>query len=323
MAISDMLKNGCIEQDYTLNGYFVRVYPVFQIDKVKFSFVKKNTNGRDSFDIYVDTWIFQNLCDDIRSGAFLRKLLNDTGDYPTAFQYTTGENASRHLCIGTGKAGIVISGRVTGEKPQNAMVKVVATAIPSGGRNDPPQNVYAKNLANGYEKLRCMARLYNLVAGNLPLVGYNRVLYTLFWKGEAERRKHFHVSKEELAEPDIPVEQDVSEKRPDNDTPATIELPNAEPQSVHKQSASDGLIFRGRLRLVHKFEPYGDMYLAKVSVNESEELLFVSKDLVNRMEPVRQDAFLGLQPGEVISIQYETGFSYKKGSGLLFRGFAA
>lgn len=321
MTVSDMLKNGCIEQDYTLNGYFVRVYPIFQIDKVKFSFVKKNTSGKDAFDIYVDTWIFQNLCDDILSGAFLRKLVHDTGDYPTAFQYTTGENASRHLSIGAGKAGIVISGRVTGEKPQNAMVKVVAPAIPSGGKGDSAQIAYEKNLMNGYSKLRCMARLYNLLSGNIPLIGYNRVLYTLFWNGEAERRKHFRVSKEELEEPAMPADPETPKQQ---DTMETMQKPQEQVQETQPvQEVTAKQVLRGRFRLTHELEPYGNMYLAKVNLNGVESLLFISKDAINRMEPVRQSAFLGLQPGAVLSIQYESGFTYGKGSGLLFHGFAA
>ena len=320
MTISEMLKTGCIEQDYTLNGYFVRVYPAFQIDKVKFSFVKKNTNGKDAFDIYVDTWVFQNLCDDILSGAFLRKLVHDVGDYPTAFQYVTGENASRHLSIGAGKAGVVISGRVTGETPQNAMIKVVATSLPSGGKGDSAQDAYEKNLKNGYFKLRCMARLYNLVAGNLPLVGYNRVLYTQFWRGEAERRKYSHVSQEELGEPSTQLCGSVP-KQQSPPAPQTQKAPEQIMRPVPTVPAKP--VRRGRFRLTHDLKPYGEMYLAKVNLNGEENFLFISKNAMNDMEPVRQNALLALQPGAILSIQYETGFTYKKGSGLLFRGFAA
>lgn len=332
MTISDMLKSGCIEQDYTLNGYFVRVYPIFRIDKVKFSFVKKNTSGKDAFDIYVDTWIFQNLCDDIESGAFMRKLINDTGDYPTAFQYTTGENASRHLSIGAGKSGIVISGRVTGENPQNAMIKVVATAIPAGTRSDSAQDAYAKNLANGYAKLRCMARLYNLVSGNLPLVGYNRKLYATFWKNDEQRNKHFHVPQEEIEEPSaMPEAESTPPKKAEPAQTAEAKQPKAAPSGKEQNvpaSAADSSqpspqIQRGRFRLTRGLAPYGDMYVTKVGINGTEEFLFISKKDVSHMEPVRQDALLNLKPGTVLSICYESGFTYRKGTGILFKGFAA
>ena len=323
-SISEMLKIGCIEQDYTLNGYFVRVYPAFSIDKVRFSFVKKNTNGKDAFDIYVDTWIFQILCDEIISGAFLRKLNNDTGDYPTAFQYTTGKNACKHLAIGAGKAGILISGRVTGEHPQNAMVKVIATAIPAGSRADSPSEAYAKNLLNGYTKLRGMAKLYNLVAGNLPLVGYNKRLYAIFWQGEAERRKHYHLSQDDVSDP-VSDEAVVASAI---ETPVlTIQKNNSAPimavNSASQATSKTQPVLFGRLKLTQPVMNYGDMYVTKVDMNGAEKILFFDKKTVDRLEPNRQLALLGLKPGAIIAVNYAEGFTYKKGTGLLFKNFAA
>ena len=40
-----MLRSGCIAEFYTLSGYFVKVYPCFPIDKVKFAFVEKGKKG--------------------------------------------------------------------------------------------------------------------------------------------------------------------------------------------------------------------------------------------------------------------------------------
>lgn len=326
-SISEMLKIGCIEQDYTLNGYFVRVYPAFSIDKVRFSFVKRNTNGKESFDIYVDTWIFQNLCDEILSGVFLKRLAKDGGDYPTAFQYTTGENASKHLAIGAGKAGLLIQGRVTGEHPQNAIVKVIATALPVGTRADDQKTAYAKNLQNGYTKLKGMARLYNIVAGNAPLAGYNKQLYCIFWNGENERKKHYHLSKEDISDP-VPENSQPQ--------PATSEAergsinqeglvqasatPNMEAAPAQTSAAQP---MRGRFQLTQPVFDYGDMYITMINAGGAEKCLFFDKKTVERMEPVRQQALLGLKPGATIAISYINGFTYGKGTGLLFKGFAA
>lgn len=326
-SISEMLKIGCIEQDYTLNGYFVRVYPAFSIDKVRFSFVKRNTGGKEAFDIYVDTWIFQNLCDEILSGAFARKLAKDKGDYPTAFQYTTGENASKHLAIGAGKAGLVISGRVTGEHPQNALVKVLATAIPAGTRADAPEVAYSKNLQNGYTKLKGMARLYNIVAGNVPLSGYNKRLYMIFWQGEKERKKHYHLSQDDISDP-----------VPENNLqmPATSASDNssiqrrdsvqraAEPQVTAAAEPARTLPSQsGRFQLTQPVFDYGDMLITMIKTSGGEQCLFFDKKTVSRLEPTKQNALLRLKPGEMIAINYISGFTYGKGTGLLFKGFAA
>ena len=79
----DVLATGQFAEFYTLNT-FVRVYTAFGIDKVKMSFVTKGQHGQGC-DVYVDTDVFDILCDDILSGD-LRKLIaaskpNDKGYY--------------------------------------------------------------------------------------------------------------------------------------------------------------------------------------------------------------------------------------------------
>ena len=221
------------------------------------------------------------------------------------------------------------------------MIKVIATPLPVGGRGDAAQDAYAKNIANGYAKLRGMARLYNLVAGNIPLVGYNRILYNTFWQSESERRKHFHAAKEELADPSMdvdgkhvqPVEESASKQaaaqakeqysasKPDQESssaPVTDQQHETEAQKTDQTK-----IQYGRFHLTRCVVAYGDMYVTKVGLNGAEEFLFIPKKSINSMEPVRQSALLGLQPGATLSIHYEPGFAYGKATGLLFKGFAA
>lgn len=115
---------GTIASFYTLNGWFVKVYQAYNIDKVKFSFVKKGEHG-NGFDIYVDIDEFDNLCDEILSGQLFVKIQNETGDYPSSWKYVTGEKGSKELAIGKGQGQnfAVIQGRDKGKK-LNAFVGI-------------------------------------------------------------------------------------------------------------------------------------------------------------------------------------------------------
>ena len=164
-SLRKMLSTGCIGEFYTLNGYFFKVYPCFEIDKVKFSFVEKGKNGT-GFDIYVGTDDFSLLCDDILKGYMSRKIAEDNGRYPSAWKYITGENAAKELAIGKSqKGGIVVQGRdKTGNK--NAFVPI-----------------------QSYDDLRILAKWYNMVSGLTPVTGYYKDLCDIFHKGVKETAK--------------------------------------------------------------------------------------------------------------------------------------
>lgn len=152
-----MLEQGCIAECYTLNGYFVKVYPCFEIDKVKFSFVMKGKKG-EGFDIYVDTDDFSLLCDDIESFRMAQKISKDAGQYPGAWKYTTGENGALSVAIGKSqKGGIVVQGR-NGNTKVNAFVPLT-----------------------GYNDLRKMGFLYDILSGKKPVTGYYAELAAIFW----------------------------------------------------------------------------------------------------------------------------------------------
>ena len=161
-----MLEDGCIAAWYTLRGYFVRVYPALEIDKVRFSFVEKGTNG-NGFDVYVDTVAFMLLCEDVQSGALARRIANDTGTEPSAWTYKTGENASKSVAIGKSRSGTpLIKGRDTMQK-KSAMIPL-----------------------DGYVRLREMALLFDIVSGRVQGRGYLEDLKSVFEQAQRARRRH-------------------------------------------------------------------------------------------------------------------------------------
>ena len=186
-----MLSEGCIMQAYTLNGYFFKVYPLFEIDKVKFSFVEKGKAGT-GFDIYVNTIDFHLLCEEIDSGMLWNKICNDNGPYPKAWEYVTGDNASMHLVIGKSKSqkgGIVVQGRNTATKKQGF--------VP---------------LAK-YDELRALSFWYKIVAGLVPVTGYYAALRDVFLAGY-ERTLSYHKSAEYDENAGYASQQQASQSRP-------------------------------------------------------------------------------------------------------------
>lgn len=143
MKVKDM-NVGQFAAWYTLTGWFCTVKTAFDIDKVRFDFVKSGTGGQENFSIYVGTDQFDLLCDDILSFRFAKKLEADkANDYPKAWEYITGAKAALELHIGAGKnTPIVIQGRDKTKKNANCFV-----GVPS------------------YDELRIMAKDFRRLSG--------------------------------------------------------------------------------------------------------------------------------------------------------------
>lgn len=84
------------------------VYPAFDIDKLKFSFIDVGNNGKGkSFDIYMDTIkdgavCFDNWAYDIQKGILLKQLAAEKAanqQYPKAYLYSTGNNGEKTIGI--------------------------------------------------------------------------------------------------------------------------------------------------------------------------------------------------------------------------------
>lgn len=92
------------------------VSPVPEIDRVKFSVVELNTKGKDFIDIYLTTEEFRQFCMDIDKGIAKKKIDEDKGSYPTAYQWVRGENGSKKLIIGGGMKGVRVQASDASDK---------------------------------------------------------------------------------------------------------------------------------------------------------------------------------------------------------------
>lgn len=116
--------NGVIAEQYTLDGWFVKVKPIFSLDpknafaynwpSIEFSFVKKGSNG-EGFDIYMDMDIFDLWADDVLDKTFMRNIESERAakkQYPEIYKYVTGSNGEKSVgfCPGRNGSSIVING---------------------------------------------------------------------------------------------------------------------------------------------------------------------------------------------------------------------
>ena len=110
-------ENGLIAEQYTQNGWFVKIKPIFSLDKknefaynrptVLFSFVEKGKNG-SGFDVYVDMDVFDLWADDVLDRTFKKTLEAESqaGEkYPVTYKYVTGSNGEKTVgfCKSTAK----------------------------------------------------------------------------------------------------------------------------------------------------------------------------------------------------------------------------
>jgi hypothetical protein len=93
-----LAKSGAIFAAYT-QRCFLRVYPAYGIDKVRFSFVTIGSGGK-GFDVYVDMDRFDLLADDILAHRLKKELANPSG---RPFSYVTGVNGEKGVEIVEGR----------------------------------------------------------------------------------------------------------------------------------------------------------------------------------------------------------------------------
>ena len=126
--IAEQLSGNCIFETWT-QQWGLKIYPAYQIDKLKFSFIDKGSSGKGkSFDIFVecrkaDAACFDNWAYDILNDRRLERTLAaemQSGEkYPKAYAYATGENAEKHVGImNSTRGGYCINASITidGEK---------------------------------------------------------------------------------------------------------------------------------------------------------------------------------------------------------------
>lgn len=104
-------ENGLIAEQYTQNGWFVKIKPIFSLDKknefaynrptILFSFVEKGKKG-SGFDIYMDIDEFDLWADDVLdiNRTFKRTIEAEAQagqKYPETYKYVTGSNGEKSV----------------------------------------------------------------------------------------------------------------------------------------------------------------------------------------------------------------------------------
>ena len=162
----EMFAEGCIGEAYGRET-FLKVVPAPSIDKVKFTIVKMETQGKDHVDFYLDIDEMRKFADDVASGVAGKKFTEDMREqYPKAYQYTTGENGCKHLNIGGGQKGI----RFNIKTPDGAKQAIVP-----------------------WEVLKTICFDFKMIVGLVPVVPgtYYHSLIAAFYNGEKERANNF------------------------------------------------------------------------------------------------------------------------------------
>lgn len=266
--VSKMLSETCIAQLYQNRGWSCKIYPVFNIDKVKFSFFSVD-KGLQPFDIYVDTDDFGGLCDSIKNRYLEDCIAKDQGQYPAAWTHTTGENGQKTLAIGKGqKGGIILQGRV--KNGSNAFVSV-----------------------ENYQILLNMAFFYDMVSGRTAVNGYYKKLYDIFWEGMSNIEK-YHSSYN--PEEDRRTVQEAEDAKPEPEKAAApVEKPKE--SASHSEKKQHPLqILRGRFRTKSELQSQGSYYWLMIEPAEQsgkgnvkeKYLVFTDRD-VKAMEPGKFD----------------------------------
>ena len=169
----DMAKAGEFLREYG-KQYFVVVSEALNIGRVKWNMVPIGKKGQDGIDFYLATEQMVALCQEIQSGRFEKKLANDTGNYPAAYKYVTGNDGSLNLNIGGGKVGCRV-------QMMNKATKLNYT------------------MAVSIDAMKDMARKFLLCVGLTPVMSktYYASVIKAFEDGRVEKAK-FRKAPEEL-----------------------------------------------------------------------------------------------------------------------------
>lgn len=107
----------------------LKVYPWYNADKLKFSFIEKGAEGAGkSFDIYMDTYKDDSPCFDdwafdiLHDFRFERNMANEAKEgkiFPEHYTFVTGENAEKNLGIMNSKNGGYCINASDGSKDEN------------------------------------------------------------------------------------------------------------------------------------------------------------------------------------------------------------
>lgn len=105
--------------------HFIVCSESLRIGRMKWSIVPIGQKGQNELNFYLPVEKMLALCLEIKNGAAQQKIKSDTGAYPSAYKYVTGENGSRILCIGGGKVGC----RINIQNKANSLSYTIAIAM--------------------------------------------------------------------------------------------------------------------------------------------------------------------------------------------------
>lgn len=222
----EMAKNGEFLREYG-KQYFVVASEALSIGRVKWNMVPIGNKGQGDITFYLTTEQMWALCHEITNGVFAKKLAADTGAYPGAYKYVTGEDGCLHLNIGGGKMGCRV-------QLQDAKAKTNYT------------------MAVSVEAMTTMARKYLLCAGLTPVApgSYYASVVSAFEQGRVDRSKFRKPAPEELGDvinANSIVDEPVESAAPVEPVPQVEpSKPAVEPQTnVTDTSANFTLTIRG------------------------------------------------------------------------------
>lgn len=180
----EMAKSGEFLREYG-KQYFVVAVEALEIGRIKWSMVPIGKNGKDGIVFYLSTEQMIALCEEILNGTFEKKLAADTGSYPGAYKYTTGEDGYLHLNFGGGKMGC----RIQLQDAKSKTNYLMAVSI---------------------DAIKTMARKYMLCTGMVSVApnSYYANIIAAFEEGRAERGKHHIARTSDMEAPKTVYEQD-------------------------------------------------------------------------------------------------------------------
>jgi len=172
----EMATNGEFLREYG-KQYFIVCSEALNIGRVKWEMVPIGKSGKDAVSFYMTTEKMYDLCADILSGAFKKKVEADTGNYPSAYKYQTGTNGALKLNIGGARVGC----RIQMQNPTTNANYTMAVAL---------------------ESMTVMARKYMLCTGMVPVAAgsYYEAVMTAFEKGRHNNKRNNKVADEYLEE---------------------------------------------------------------------------------------------------------------------------
>ncbi|MDO4977894.1 MAG: hypothetical protein Q4E53_11600 [Eubacteriales bacterium] len=178
-TMKKMMKQGQIMVVYG-SKYLVSVNPILTIERIRFSVVKLETKGKDVFNFYLTVEQMRQFCEEIDRGIALKKILQDTSNYPTAYRWVNGVDGSKQLIIGGGEKGI---------------------RVQTSGKREDGSGVDRRMTIIQHDDLKQMSFLFKLITGLITVTpdSYYDELRKAFLDAAKERERNMDTEKEENA----------------------------------------------------------------------------------------------------------------------------